>query len=64
MEYSEHQGDWASLERKFDVSLDTAHPGKSLGLAPEEAARCVHLRVSPDHDTLHFQTCSCSCFML
>lgn len=41
VEYLEHQGDWASLERKFDVTLDTARPGKSLGLSPEEAARCV-----------------------
>jgi hypothetical protein len=39
VEYTEHQGDWASLERKFDVHLDTASPGKSQGLAVEEAAR-------------------------
>lgn len=56
MEYLEHQGDWASLERKFNVTLDTTRLSKSLGLSPEEAARCVglHQACLMENGFLHF----------
>lgn len=39
LDYNEHEGDWSALERKFDVQLDQARPGRSAGLSAEEAAK-------------------------